>query len=57
VNGVPRTATLLVLFTFETVKSGAAVTVLLAVLEVTPPTAADAVFVTKPAATSPAVTV
>jgi hypothetical protein len=57
VKGVPRTPTLLVLFTFVTVKSGAATTVLLAVLEDTPPAVADAVFVTEPTATSPAVTV
>ena len=57
VKGVPRTPRLLVLFTFVTIKSEAAVTVLVAVFEVTPPTVAEAIFVTKPAATSPAVTV
>ena len=57
VKGVPRTATLLVLFTFVTVRSGAAVTVLLAEFELIPPAVAKAVFVTDPAETSPAVTV
>ena len=56
VKGLPRTATLLVLSVFVTIRSGAAKTVLLSVLEATPPTVADAVLVTKPAATSPAVT-
>lgn len=57
VKGVPRTPILLVLFTFVTVRSGAAFTVLVAVFEVTPPAEAEAIFVTEPAATSPAVTV
>jgi len=57
VKGVPRTATLLVLLALLIVRSGAATTVLLSVLDVTPPTVADAVLVTRPAETSPVVTV
>lgn len=54
---LPKTRLPLMLSVLATVKSGATVTVLPDVFDVTPLAVADAVFVTKPAATSLAVTV
>ena len=57
VKVLPMPVTSLTLLVFVIVRSAARFTVLLSVLDVTPLTVAEAVFVTKPAVTSAATTV
>lgn len=56
-NELPKATLPLVSSVLVTVRSEGTLTVLLSVFEVTPPAVAEAVFVTEPVVTSPAVTV